>query len=95
MPIVGTLAAMLGKSGKISLTKKGQTVLTLKAGKYKFVVTDQSTKGGFVIEPVEGKPKSLSSIKFTGKVSKGAVLKPGRWMYHSAAGRTYYFLVTN
>jgi hypothetical protein len=95
VPIVGTLAAMIGKSGRLSLTKKGRTVLTLKTGKYKFVVNDQSTKGGFVIEPVEGKAKSLTSIKFTGKVSKGAMLKPGRWMYHSASGKSYYFLVTN
>jgi hypothetical protein len=95
LPTIGTLNAMIGKSGKLSLTNKGKTVLTLKTGKYKFVVTDESTKGGFTIEPVEGKAKSLSGIKFTGKLSKGAVLKPGRWMYHSASGRSYYFLVTN
>jgi len=95
VPVKGTLNAFISKNGKLSLTHKGQAVLTIKTGKYKFVVTDQSAKGGFVIEPVEGKAKSLSSTKFTGKVSKGALLKPGRWMYHSAAGRTYYFLVTN
>jgi hypothetical protein len=94
VPIKGTLNATIAKSGKLSLTTKGKNVLTLKTGKYKFVVTDQSAKGGFIIEPVEGKAKSLSSVKFTGKLSKGALLKPGRWMYHSATGRTYYFLVT-
>jgi hypothetical protein len=95
VPIKGTLNAMIASNGKLSLTNKGKTVLTIKTGKYRFVVTDQSAKGGFVVEPVEGKPKSLSSIKFTGKLSKGVLLKPGRWMYHSATGRTYYFLVTN
>jgi hypothetical protein len=94
-PVLGTVNAMIGKSGKLSLTKQGKSVLTLKTGKYKFVVTDQTTKGGFVIEPVEGHPKNLSSTKFVGKLSKGEVLKPGRWMYHSGSGRTYYFLVTN
>jgi len=59
------------------------------------VVTDLNSKGGFVLEPVEGHPKSLSGAKFTGKLSKGELLKPGRWMYHSGTGRTYYFLVTN
>ena len=49
---------MIGKSGKLSLTNKGKTVLTLKTGKYKFVITDESAKGGFVIEPVEGKPRA-------------------------------------
>jgi len=77
------------------MTSKGKSVLTLKTGKYRFVVTDATPKGGFVIEPVEGHPKDLTGIKFTGKLSKGAVLKPGRWMYHSNAGKSYYFLVTN
>ena len=95
VPIIGTTNATLSKSGALSMTKKGKTVLTLKTGKYKFVITDDSSKGGFVIEPVSGKPKNLTSTKFVGKLSKGAVLKPGRWMYHSSAGKSYYFLVTN
>jgi hypothetical protein len=94
LPTIGTINAMITKNGKLSMTNKGKTVLTLKSGKYKFVVTDLTSKGGFVIEPVEGHPKNLTGIKFTGKLSKGEVLKPGRWMYHSGSGRTYYFLVT-
>jgi hypothetical protein len=95
VPIIGTINATLKKNGALSMTNKGKTVLTLKTGKYKFVITDDSSKGGFVIEPVSGNPKNLTGTKFVGKLSKGAVLKPGRWMYHSAAGKTYYFLVTN
>jgi hypothetical protein len=95
LPTLGTINAMIGRNGALSMTKKGKSVLTLKTGKYRFIVTDLSAKGGFTVEPVEGKPKSLSSIKFTGKLSKGVLLKPGRWMYHSGSGRTYYFLVTN
>jgi hypothetical protein len=95
LPTIGTINAMIGKNGALTMTKKGKPVLSLRTGKYKFVVTDLSSKGGFIVEPVEGKPKNLSGIKFTGKLSKGEVLKPGRWMYHSGSGRTYYFLVTN
>ena len=95
LPVIGTIDASLGKNGKLSLTKKGKSVLTLKTGKYKFLVSDLSNKGGFILEPVEGHPKNLSGAKFTGKLTKGEVLKPGRWMYHSGSGKSYYFLVTN
>jgi hypothetical protein len=96
MPILAELNATLGKQGALSLkTRKGQDVLNLKAGKYRFVVRDESSKSGFILEPVTaGKPKSLSSAKFVGKASKGVVLSVGRWMYRSASGATHYFLVT-
>src|SRR5262245_5119455 len=95
LPTIGTINATIGKSGQLSLTSKGKTVLSIKPGKYRFVVNDMSNKGGFIIEPVDGHPKNLTGAKFVGKLSKGAVLKPGRWMYHSSTGKTYYFLVTN
>jgi hypothetical protein len=96
LPTIGTINATIAKNGALSMTTKGKSVLSLRTGKYKFVVTDLTTKGGFVVEPVEGHPKNLSGDKFTGKLSKGIVLKPGRWMYHSAVGgKTFYFLVTS
>src|SRR5262245_38082822 len=40
VPIVGTINAAINKNGALSLTNKGKTVLTLKTGKYRFVVND-------------------------------------------------------
>ena len=56
--------ASIGKGGQLSLTNKGKTVLTLKTGKYKVVVTDQSTKGGFTLEPVDGKPSPVAQATY-------------------------------
>jgi hypothetical protein len=99
-PLKGRLAASLSTGGKVSLTTiplsgKGKPVLNLHKGRYQFVIHDKSAKSGFVLEPVEGKAKILSSPKFVGTVKKGIVLEPGRWMYYTGSGKAYYFLVTN
>jgi len=99
-PLKGRLAGTLTSGGKVALSTiplsgKGKPVLTLHKGRYQFVISDQSTKNGFVLEPLEGKAKSLSSGKFVGTTKKGVVLQPGRWMYSAGSGKAFYFLVTN
>jgi hypothetical protein len=93
LPLIGTLSANLAKTGQLSLSNKGKNVVSLKAGKYRVVVTDRSSSAGIILEPVDGNAKSLSGVKFVGKDSKAVVLTPGRWMYHTSSGKSHYFRV--
>ena len=90
----GTLAGTVSANGKPTLMMRGKTVSTLKAGRYKFVITDQSPKRGFTIQAVKGKSTELTGIEFVGKRSPTVKLKAGEWMYSSGGGKAHYFRVT-
>jgi hypothetical protein len=97
--IKGTLTGTLSLGGKTTLTTKGKPVTSLKAGKYRFKITDQDPTRSFTIQAVtgeaaKGKTKDLSAAKFVGKHSTGVTLKPGKWMYFSGSGHPQYFTVT-
>jgi hypothetical protein len=90
----GTLSGTLTADGKPTLMSKGKTVSSLKAGRYKFVITDQDPKGSFIIQAVKKRSTDLTGVEFVGKRSATVTLKAGRWMYYSDLGKAHYFLVT-
>ncbi len=87
--LTGTLSA----TGKPTLTKQGAAVSKLKAGNYRFVITDRDSKHSFTLKAVNGKSTGLSGVRFVGKKTTNIRLSPGRWMY-TAGGKAYYFQVT-
>ena len=90
-----TLTGAIDAKGKLSLTEKGKPVSVLKAGRYKFAITDRSPKAAFTLEAVNGGlVKDLTQGSFVGKHSATVVLTSGRWMYYSNRGKASYFLVT-
>jgi hypothetical protein len=92
--VKATLAGAVDAKGKLSLTNKGKRVSVLKAGRYKFAITDRSPKASFTLEAVNGGlVKALSQGSFVGKHSVTVVLTSGRWMYYSNRGKASYFLV--
>ena len=89
-----TLKGVVGPGYTINLTKSGAKVKSLKAGAYRFVVTDKSSFHNFVIErekPVKIE-KHLSGTGFTG-TTKGMVvtLKPGKWKYYCSVHESQMF----
>ena len=78
-----TLKGVVGPGFTISLTKGGKKVKTLKAGKYKIVVTDKSSIHNFTLEREKpSKPhmeKLISSTSATGTKTIIWTLKPGSW----------------
>jgi len=81
-----TLKGVVGPGFTISLKKGGKKVKTLKAGKYKFVISDKSTFHNFTVEREHpSKPKlekHITSTPFTGSKTLVMTLKPGSWRYY-------------
>jgi hypothetical protein len=81
-----TLKGVVGPGYTISLTKGGKPVKTLKAGRYKFVVSDKSSFHNYTVEREKpSKPKlesHVTSTGFTGKKTLVITLKPGSWRFY-------------
>jgi hypothetical protein len=78
-----TLKGVVGPGFTISLKKGGKKVKTLKAGKYKIVVSDKSSIHDFTLERERPKKphieKLISSVGSTGTKTIVMTLKPGSW----------------
>ncbi len=83
-----TLKGVVGPGFTISLKKAGKSVKgkTLKAGTYKFVISDKSDFHNFTLE--REKPKKphfefhITKTGFTGSKTKIITLKPGSWRFY-------------
>jgi hypothetical protein len=76
-----TLKGVVGPGYSIKLTMNGKKVKTLKAGKYKFAITDKSDFHNFKVEWEKGGhfEKQVTTTPFTGSKSVVITLKPGSW----------------
>lgn len=78
-----TLKGVVGPGYTISLKMGGKKVKTLKAGKYKIVISDKSNFHNFTLE--REKPSSphmekhITATAFTGSKTITWTLKPGNW----------------
>jgi plastocyanin len=81
-----TLKGVVGPGYSIKLTKGGKSVKSLKAGKYRFVITDKSTIHNFTVErekPTKPKlEKHITSTAFKGSKTIVMTLKRGSWSYY-------------
>ena len=81
-----TLKGVVGPSYSIKLTMKGKKVKSLKAGTYRFVISDKSPIHNFTVEREKpSKPKiekTITSTGFTGPKTIVMKLKPGSWSYY-------------
>jgi hypothetical protein len=78
-----TLKGVVGPGYTISLKKGGKKVKTLKAGKYKIVVSDKASIHNFTLEREKPtKPhfeKHITATAFVGTKTIVWTLKPGSW----------------
>jgi hypothetical protein len=81
-----TLKGVVGPGYTIKLTKGGKKVKSLKAGKYKFVISDKSSIHNFTVEREKpSKPKiekHLTSTPFMGSKTVVMTLKAGSWSFY-------------
>jgi hypothetical protein len=91
--IQGTLLGSLAANGALKLTWKGKAVSSLKAGRYRFTITDKSPKAGFTIVPSGGKARTITGTAFVGRHTEFLTLTAGSYAYSSGSGKSISFQV--
>jgi uncharacterized cupredoxin-like copper-binding protein len=81
-----TLKGVVGPGDSIKLTKGGKKLESLKAGKYRFVISDKSSFHNFTVEREKpSKPKvekTITGTGFTGSKTVVIKLTPGSWSFY-------------
>jgi hypothetical protein len=95
IPFRGSLDAIVYAGGRLSLTRNGRPVTSLKSGKWTFSVDDESRKAGFGVQVLKGKLQSITSAAYVGSHDVTVTLKPGRWSYFTAGGKKTTFYVVS
>jgi hypothetical protein len=93
LPVRGTLTGGIDTAGRPSLRFKGKSVGTLKAGRYKVTLLDETSKAAFFLQLLNREPRTLSPRAFVGKRTAVVALKAGQWMFYSSPGRKTFFIV--
>jgi hypothetical protein len=88
----GILNAAVSPSGKVSLTFKGKSVSSLKAGSYKVAVSDSSASSGLMLQKIKH-VVTLTGLKFMGKHTGKLDLTAGKWLVMPRPGQTAYTLL--
>jgi len=77
-----TLSGTDGPGFTITLKHSGTLVKTLKAGSYKFVISDKSAIHAFSLDGPHGFAKDFTKIPFVGKKTLVVTLKAGKYKYY-------------
>jgi plastocyanin len=87
------LVGTVGPGYTIKLTKAGVKVRSLKAGTYKFVISDKSSFHNFTLEKETGAKveKHLTGTSFTGSKTMTLTLKAGKWKYYCSVHEPQMF----
>jgi hypothetical protein len=94
-PFRGSLDAIVFKSGKLSLSRNGKRVSSLKSGRWTFAVDDESARAGFGIQVLKGKTQTITTASYVGNHDVTVTLKPGRWSFFTPGGKKTTFFVVS
>jgi plastocyanin len=78
-----TVRASVGPGFTIKLTKNGRSVKSLRAGMYRFVVSDRSPEHNFVLQHGSS-VKQLTTVAFVGTRTVTVKLSNGAWTFFCA-----------
>lgn len=87
------LVGVTGKhdSFKLTLTRNGKKVKTLKKGTYTFVIHDDSKLHNYALLEPGGKKKIFTSVKFVGTKTFTVKLKPGKYLAYCVPHKSLMF----
>jgi hypothetical protein len=91
----GSLDAIVYAPGKLSLTRNGKNVTSLRAGSWTFSVDDESHRAGFAVQMLHGKTQTITGAAFVGSRDVTLALRPGRWSFFSPGARKTTFYVVS
>ena len=66
---------------------------SLKSGRYKISVLDETSKSAFNLQRANKKPLTLSGRGFVGRRTVTVTLQAGQWLFYPSAGTKSYFIV--
>jgi hypothetical protein len=89
----GTLNGGVDTRGKLALTFKGKAVSSLKSGRYRIVVLDETSTSSFNLNKLGRKPVKVTGRPFVGRQTATLTLAPGQWMFYSTPAKKKYFVV--
>ena len=95
VPFRGALDGIVFGDGKLSLSRLGKTVASLKTGRYTFFVDDESKTRGFTVQQLKGKAVAVTNGSFTGTHDLTITLRPGRWFFFSPGAKKNVFFVVS
>jgi hypothetical protein len=95
VPFRGALDAIVFKGGKLTLSRNGKSVTSLKTGRWTFAVDDESKTAGFTVKSLRGKPVTVTSAAFVGSHSVTLTLRAGRWFFFTSGGKQTTFFVVS
>jgi hypothetical protein len=79
VPFRGTITGAVSAAGKLTFSFGGKSVKTLKAGRYKFSVTDKSKASGFLLQKKAPGMVTVTGLSFVGKHADTVRLTKGSW----------------
>jgi hypothetical protein len=94
-PFRGALDAIVFAGGKVSLSRNGHAVKSLKTGRYTFSVDDESKTSGFNVQVLRGRAQAITSPAFVGSRDVTLRLKPGRWFFFTPGRAKATFFVVS
>jgi hypothetical protein len=94
LPVRGTLSGGVSTTGKLTLTFKGKRVSSLKSGRYRLAVLDETAKSAFTLHKLGRQPVKVTGLPFVGRQTVTLTLAPGQWMFYSTPAKKSYFVVT-
>jgi hypothetical protein len=89
----GTLSGNVKRLGKLILTFKGKKVSSLKSGRYRVSVLDETSKSGFTLQKRGKQSLRVTSLPFLGRHAVTLTLSAGKWMFYSRPNKKSYFIV--
>jgi hypothetical protein len=92
-PLRGTLNATADTLGRVTLSRGGKPVKSIRAGRYKIVVIDRAAHSGFILDRPDFTQIVVTSSPFVGTRTMTVTLTPGSWSFQGAVGVLHDFTV--
>ena len=90
LPFRGTLTGAVTAAGRLSLSYKGKSVTSLKAGRYTISVDDRSSASGFLVQKLRHAATVVTGRTFVGRRATKLQLTAGKWVFMPAGGKQGY-----
>ena len=91
LPFRGTLTGAVSAAGRLTLSYKGKSVASLKAGQYTIRFVDKSSTAGLVLQKLKHSATVMvSGPAFVGTQTKTLPLSAGTWFFMPRVGKATY-----